>query len=78
MSRFTIHMDKKDTTKIMTTSVINGSDVLEITVGKKEVLPDGTEYFIRKDEIVMFMTVSQLIDLYHNISVELDKYGVHS
>jgi hypothetical protein len=69
-----IHLDEAQKVGVKTKASIGDKECLTIGVGKK--FSDGN--FIADTEITMFLTVSQLVDLYHDLHNEIQKYGVHS
>lgn len=73
MSEFTLHVDKNKTSQFFVRQ-INGQECVSIVFGEKL----HSDYVSHDERITMFMSLNQLLELYSQISVELDKFGVHS
>jgi len=69
-----LHLDKEQKVGIKIKDSLYGKECLTIGIGRN--LNSGD--FIADTEVSMFLTLSQAIDLYYALHVEMEKYGVHS
>lgn len=69
--RVSTHMTKSQTTRVEIEPIGEG-ECLQIKIG------DNDDYFIAEQDFCLFLSTSQLVDLYGKLSLEMEKYGVHS